>query len=201
MNRTVTMVHLVRHGQVENPAGIVYGRLPGFHLSEVGRRQAEAAAERLAGVDLGLLWTSPLERARETAAIIAARHHIDTVVDARLTESGNTLEGTAQSFTAVLRSPRTWLRLRNPFAPSWGETFADIRIRMVEAIDEAVAAAGHREVAIVSHETPLLVARLALSGRRVPPWLALTPCETGSVTSLELRGGRVLSAAYFAPPA
>lgn len=76
----------------------------------------------------------------------------------------------------------------------------EIRKRMVSAIEDAVAQAAGREVAIVSHQTPVLVARLALARRRVPPWLSFTPCGTGSVTTLVLEEGKVLSAAYFAPP-
>jgi broad specificity phosphatase PhoE len=71
---------------------------------------------------------------------------------------------------------------------------------MVEAIEEAVRDAGGREVVIVSHQTPVLVARLALARRRVPPWLAFTPCGTGSITTMELNDGVVVSASYFAPP-
>ena len=192
-------IHLVRHGQVENPKGVIYGRLPGFHLSEVGRRQAEAAADRLAAADVGGVWASPLERAQETAQTIASRHGVSIVTDERLTESRTTLEGAAHNLGTFLRSPKSWFSFRNPWSPSWGESFADIRVRMLEAVRDAAATADGRDVVLVSHQTPVLVARLALAQRRVPPWLAFTPCETGSVTSLELEGGRVLSASYFAP--
>jgi broad specificity phosphatase PhoE len=201
MNRRATTINLVRHGQVENPGGIVYGRLPGFHLSEIGKRQAEASAARLADADLALVWSSPLERAQETALTIAARHAMAVGTDERLTESRTTLEGAAHNLAAFLRSPKSWFSFRNPWSPSWGESFADIRARMLDAIGDAVDAAGGGEVVLVSHQTPVLVARLALAGRRVPPWLAFTPCSTGSITSLELQGGRLLSASYFAPPA
>jgi broad specificity phosphatase PhoE len=201
MPQPLTTIHLVRHGQVENPKGIIYGRLPGFHLSELGQRQAESAAERLAAADIGALWASPLERAQETAQAIATRHEVQIVTDERLTESRTTLEGAAHNLGAFLRSPRNWSPLRNPWTPSWGESFADIRKRMLQAVSDATIAAGGGEVVLVSHQTPVLVARLALAQRHVPPWLAFTRCETGSVTSLELQGGRVLTASYFAPSA
>jgi broad specificity phosphatase PhoE len=199
-DRTVT-IHLVRHGQVENPKGVIYGRLPGFHLSEIGRRQAEAAAERLADADVGALWSSPLERAQETAQAIGAHHEISIVTDERITESRTTLEGAAHNLGTFLRSPKSWFSFRNPWTPSWGESFTDIKERMLQAVEGAVAAADGHEVVLVSHQTPVLVTRLALAQRHVPPWLAFTPCETGSVTSLELQGSRVLSASYFAPSA
>ncbi len=197
MNATV---HLVRHGEVENPKGVIYGRLPGYHLSERGRRQAEAAAERLAHRDVGAVWSSPLERAQETAEAIASRHGVAITTDERLIESGTTLEGAGRSIAAFVRAPRHWWALRNPWKPSWGETFGDIRIRMLGAISEAVEMARGREVVVVSHQTPVLVARLALSKRRGPPWLGGAPCATGSVTTLEIENDAVVSASYYAPP-
>jgi broad specificity phosphatase PhoE len=194
-----TTVHLVRHGKVENPAGVIYGRLPGYHLSELGRKQAKAAADRLAGRDLKVVWASPLERAQETAAIIAEPHGVEVVTDARLIESGTTLEGVGRRARDFLLSPRAWWDLRNPLKPSWGETFAEIRERMLAAVHDAVAAAEGAEVAVVSHQTPVLVARLGLAKRKVPPWLAFTRCETGSVTTMVLDGDAVVSASYFAP--
>lgn len=194
-------IHLVRHGEVENPKGIIYGRLPGYQLSERGERQAQAAADRLADADLGVLWVSPLERAQETAQAIAARHPgIEIVTDERIIESDTTIEGLGRSLMDFVRSPRHWWHFRNPWGPSWGESFVEIRARMMAAIGDAVRHAEGREIAVVSHQTPVLVARLALARRRVPPWLAFTPCGTGSVTTLVVENGRVLKASYFAPP-
>lgn len=195
------MIHLVRHGEVENPKGIIYGRLPGFHLSDRGKRQAEAAAERLGGRDIGAIWASPMERAQETAAAIAGPHRLEVVTDERLIESDSTVEGIGRRARDFVLSPRHWWHFRNPMKPSWGESFGDIRGRMMAAIEAAVAAAETKEVVVVSHQTPVLVARLALAKRNLPPWLAFTPCSTGSVTSMELDdGGKVISASYFAPP-
>ncbi|MGH2820699.1 MAG: histidine phosphatase family protein, partial [Actinomycetota bacterium] len=133
----VTKVHLVRHGEVENPRGIIYGRLPGYNLSERGQRQAGAAADRLAGERIGAVWSSPLERAQETAAAIASPHALEVVTDDRITETETTLEGFTRSLFAFFRSPRHWWHFRNPMRPSWGESFADIRIRMMAAVGEA----------------------------------------------------------------
>lgn len=193
-------IHLVRHGKVENPKGIIYGRLPGFNLSEVGIAQARAAAEHLAARDVGAVWASPLERAQETAEIIAGPHGLEIVTDERLVESDTTLEGIGRSLGAFLRSPRHWWRLRNPFLPSWGEPFSEIRKRMLAAIDDARRASGGREVVVVSHQTPVVVARLALAGRNAPPWIGLagSPCETGSVSTVVRDDGRLVSSSYFA---
>ena len=193
-------IHLVRHGRVENPKGIIYGRLPGYHLSELGLEQARAAAARLAERKVGAVWASPLERAQETAAVIAAAVGCEVVTDDRLTESANTLEGATRTVLGILRNPRRWWHFRNPLRPSWGESFGDVKARMQAAVNGAVSAAGGREVVIVSHQTPVLVARFTLGGRRVPPWVGLVPCETGSITSVTLDGGRVVSTTYFSPP-
>jgi broad specificity phosphatase PhoE len=197
--RLTGTIHLVRHGEVENPRGVIYGRLPGYHLSEKGKAQAHAAAARLADADVGGIHASPLERAQETAEIIAAHHDVEVVTDERLTESDTTFEGAARSLLRFLRSPGHWWGFRNPMRPSWGESFVDIGTRMVGAIQEAVASADGREVVVVSHQTPVRVARLALARRRVPPWLPLTRCATGSVTTLVFRDGALVGASYFEP--
>ena len=196
MNATV---HLVRHGEVENPKGIIYGRLPGFHLSERGQRQAEQTAERLADRDLGAIWASPLERAQQTAQAIAAHHDLEIVTDDRLLESDSTLEGAGRTLVQFMRSPKFWWHLRNPWKPSWGESFAEIRNRMLSAITEAVESSPGNEVAIVSHQTPVIVARLSLAKSKMPPWIGFTPCHTGSVTTLVIEEGAVVSASYFSP--
>lgn len=195
MNGTI---HLVRHGKVENPAGVIYGRLPGYNLSEVGIEQARQAADHLRDRDIGSIWSSPLERAQETATIIAEPHGLEIVTDERLIESGTTLEGVGRTAIALLRSPRHWWSLRNPWRPSWGETFAEVRERMAAAVADALAAAGGKEVVIVSHQTPVQAGRLVLAKRKRPPWLG-EPCSTGSVSSLVIKDGTVLSSDYFAP--
>lgn len=195
-----TTLHLVRHGEVENPKGIIYGRLPGYNLSERGKKQAEAAAERLATAAMAGVWASPLERAQETAHVIAAPHGLEVAIDERLIESDSTLEGATRSLIRLFTSPKHWWHLRNPLRPSWGESFGQIRARMLAAVEDVLARCEGREAVVVSHQTPVLVTRLALGRRRLPPWLALAPCETGSVSSLVLDDGRVVSASYFKPP-
>jgi broad specificity phosphatase PhoE len=195
-----TTIHLMRHGAVENPDGVIYGRLPGYGLSERGRGQAAAVARRLASEDVGLMRSSPLQRAQETAGIVAAVLGMDVTTDDRLIESGTTLEGVGRTARSFLRSPRNWWQVRNPWRPSWGESFAEIRVRMIGAIDDAVAEAGGKDVVIVSHQTPVLVARLALENRTIPPWLAFVPCGLGSLTSVVIDAGRVVSTTYYAPP-
>ena len=192
-------IHLVRHGEVENPTAVIYGRLPGFHLSERGRNQAMAAAQHLGGSDVGAIWASPLERARETAQAIAEVHGMPITTDARLLESLSAFEGVGRNLLKLLGNPAHWWHLRNPMTPSWGESFAAIAARMTSAIAEARAQAGGREVVVVSHQTPVMVARNALARRRRPPWLTRIQVQTGSVTTLVMDEGGVLDASYFVP--
>jgi broad specificity phosphatase PhoE len=194
-------IHLVRHGEVENPAGIIYGRLPGYNLSKRGIEQAEEAAEHLADRDIGAAWSSPLERTRETAEVIARVHDLDVRIDERLIESGNEFQGVGRSIRAFLRSPRLWWSLRSPWRPSWGESFSEIRKRMLEVVSDALSAADGREVVLVSHQTPVIVTRLALAERRLPPWISGVPCQTGSVTTIVLTNGKVTGGSYFVPTA
>jgi broad specificity phosphatase PhoE len=193
-------IHLVRHGEVENPKGVIYGRLPGYNLSERGQKQADEVGRHLSDRAVGAIWASPLERAQETAAAIGAFHpSLEIVTDHRLIESETTLEGVGKTLWAFVRSPKHWWRLRDPWTPSWGESFVEIRARMVEGIAAAVESARSGEVVVVSHQTPVLVARLALTRRRTAPWLARLPCQTGSVTTIVLEDGRAIGVDYFVP--
>ena len=87
------MFLFVRHGEVHNPEQILYGRLPGYHLSDEGNRQAEAAAQFLAAEPISVAYTSPLERAVTTATIIAASHSLTPLVDERLIEVHTPFDG------------------------------------------------------------------------------------------------------------
>ena len=74
-------VHVIRHGEVENPQKILYGRQPGWRLSERGQAMASTLGEWAKAIDLGALHVSPLQRAQETAAPIAAAHNIAITTD------------------------------------------------------------------------------------------------------------------------
>ena len=138
-----TRVHLVRHGEVYNPDGVLYGRLPGFHLSDKGKQQAIAVADALADRDIVAVIASPLQRAQETAAPIAARHSLPVDTDPDLIESTNILEGRGVSpGDGAWRDPRVWWHLRNPLTPSWGEPYRQIADRMLTAVDKARARGG-----------------------------------------------------------
>ena len=137
----MTVIHLLRHGEVSNPRGVLYGRLPDFHLSPDGEHMAKAAAAFLAGRDVTLLLSSPLERALETAAPVAAQFGLEVRVDERLIEPWNHFEGERFDIGfPALRRPGNWPRMANPFRPSWGEPYASIAARMHAVMADAAAA-------------------------------------------------------------
>jgi broad specificity phosphatase PhoE len=195
-----TVVHLVRHGEVTNPDGILYGRLPGFHLSEEGRLMAKATAGFLAGRDVAVLVTSPLERAQETAAPLAAQFGLAARVDDRLIEAWNHFEGTRFGVgDGALRRPANWRYLRNPFRPSWGEPYTAIAARMRAAMAAAAAIAAGREAVCVSHQLPIWVTRLAAEGRRLWHHPGHRTCALGSVTSFSYLDGQITGVSYAEP--
>jgi len=196
----MTTVHMMRHGEVYNPGRILYGRLEGYELSDRGRAQAEAVARALNDNDIVLVVASPLQRAQETAAVIAAGHGLDVVTDPDLIESLNYFEGRRISpGDGAWRDPRVWWLLRNPFKPSWGEPYKEIAARMTTAIDKArVKAAGH-EAVCVSHQLPIETLRRHLDGK----WLAHDPrrrrCNLASLTSFVYDGDQLVDIRYDEP--
>src|SRR6266704_5275322 len=195
-----TIVHLVRHGEVENPDGVLYGRLPGFHLSADGRVMAKAVAGFLAGRDVTVLRSSPLERALETAEPVAAQFGLTVQIDERLIEPWNHFEGLKVGVgDGSLRSPRHWIYLRNPFRPSWGEPYREVAARVLAAARDAARAARGHEAVCVSHQLPIWVTRRAVQGRQLWHDPRRRQCALGSVTSLTFDGDRVTAVSYAEP--
>lgn len=196
----VTVVHLMRHGEVENPEGVLYGRLPGYHLSELGREMADRVAEHLADRDVGYVVASPLERARETAAPIAAAHDLEIAADGRLIEASNAFQGkTFGVGDGALRKPANWKFLTNPFKPSWGEPYVDQVVRMMLALSAARDAARGREAVCVSHQLPIWIVRSFVERRRLWHDPRRRQCTLGSLTTFTYQGDRIVSVGYREP--
>jgi broad specificity phosphatase PhoE len=195
-----TVVHLLRHGEVHNPGHVIYGRLPDFHLSEDGRMMAKAAAGFLAGRDVTALFSSPLDRARETAEPLAAQFGLTVTVDDRLIEPWNHFEGLTFGIgDGSLRRVEHWPHLRNPFRPSWGEPYRQIARRMLAAMAGARDAARGHEAVCVSHQLPIWVARREVEGRRLWHHPARRECALASVTSFTYSGDKIIDIAYAEP--
>lgn len=193
-------MNLVRHGEVHNPTGILYGRLPGFRLSESGEAMARTVAAALAGRDVTLVVSSPLERARQTAEPIAAEFGLDIEIDERLIESGNHFEGmTFGVGDGSLKHPSNWAKLYNPFRPSWGEPYAAVAARVLAACAAARRQAAGHEAVLVSHQLPIWVTRRAVEGRRLWHRPDRRECALASVTSFVYEGERIVEVCYEEP--
>lgn len=200
----VRIVHVMRHGQVENPTGVLYGRLPGFGLSALGREMAERMGQYFSDVPLTHLRCSPLQRAQETLAPTAARHAgLVIVPDERVIEAENLFEGmTFGRDNAALRDPKMFWHMRNPLQPSWGEPYRQIAARMRAALHDAAEAAGPGgQALIVSHQLPIWIAHLSASGRGFVHDPRRRRCTLCSVTSFTFRDGALTGVDYAEPVA
>ncbi|MEU4764974.1 histidine phosphatase family protein [Actinosynnema sp. NPDC023794] len=198
MSRTV--VHLLRHGEVHNPTGVLYGRLPGFKLSERGQKQALTVAEHLADHDIAHVVASPLDRAQQTASPIADSHRLELDTDERLIEAGNKFEGLKVAVgDGALRSPKHWPKLVNPFRPSWGEPYLAIAHRMLGAVQRARSAAEGHEAVCVSHQLPIWTLRRFVEGKRMWHDPRRRECSLASLTSLVFEGEQLVRVVYTEP--
>jgi broad specificity phosphatase PhoE len=199
---TRTVVHLLRHGEVFNPTGVLYGRLPGFQLSDLGHQMAERAADALADRDITVVTSSPLERAQQTAAPVAARHELTVGIDDRLIEAANVFEGQRVGVgDGVLKSPKSWRHLYNPFTPSWGEPYAALARRMRGAVATAREQARGHEAVLVSHQLPVWIARLDAEQRRFVHDPRKRQCSLASITSLTFDDDTLVAITYTEPSA
>ncbi len=195
-----TIVHLMRHGEVYNPRGVLYGRMDGYHLSELGVQMAEKVADAIKDRDITHLRVSPLERAQETSRPLALARGLEIVTDHRVIESTNVFEGkTFASGNNALKRPSSWIHLWNPVKPSWGEPYKQVTARMMAAVEDArVAAVGH-EAVIVSHQLPIWITRLHAEKRSYVHNPRSRQCTLASLTSLHFVGDRLTQVSYSEP--
>ncbi|GAA2129641.1 histidine phosphatase family protein [Kitasatospora kazusensis] len=190
----------MRHGEVHNPEGVLYGRLPGYRLSELGRQMADRVAEHLADRDITYVVASPLERAQETAAPIGKVHGLEIAADDRLIEADNIFQGkTFGVGDGSLRNPSYWKYLTNPFKPSWGEPYIDQVVRMMGALAAARDAARGHEAVCVSHQLPIWTVRSFAERRRLWHDPRRRQCSLASLTSFTYEGDRIVSIGYGEP--
>jgi broad specificity phosphatase PhoE len=200
VTQETTVVHLLRHGEVFNPQGVLYGRLPGFRLSAAGEGMAEKAARWFLDKDVRHVISSPLERAQQTAAPIERELGLPLEIDDRLIEAGNAFEGMrVAGAMSVFARPASWWKLRNPVRPSWGEPYVEIAARMLAAVEAARDAARGHAAVCVSHQLPIWTVRLHLEGRRYVHDPRRRQCGLASVTSLTYVGDRFVGLDYAEP--
>ncbi|MEI7655913.1 MAG: histidine phosphatase family protein [Actinomycetes bacterium] len=179
------VVHLLRHGEVHNPEKVLYGRLPGYFLSDLGQQMARMAADAVAHRDITVVTSSPLERAVQTATPIAGVLGLEIGTDERLLESTNVFEGKKVAVgDGVLRKPQYWRHLWQPMRPSWGEPYEQVAARMRAAIADAAKEARGHEALIISHQLPIWIARLDAERRHYWHDPRKRQCALASLTSL-----------------
>lgn len=195
-------VHVVRHGEVENPQKILYGRQKGWFLSKRGEEMAKVLGEWSQALDLGAVHASPLERAQQTAKPIADAHRLIIKTDERLIEAANVFEGKPFGVgDGVLRKPSAWPKLWNPWKPSWGEPYVDQVNRMLAAVFAARDAAVGKDAVVVSHQLPIWILRSAIEGRRFLHDPRKRICTLASVTSIHFDDQGMISDLSYSEPA
>ena len=202
MDRTI--IHVMRHGEVDNPNGVLYGRLPGFGLTELGHQMAQRGAEYLvdSGADIARVISSPLLRAQLTAAPTAAAYGLSIESDARLIESDNVFEGLpVNSNRAMLAHPKYFKYYCNPLRPSWGEPYKDIASRMSAALSHALRQARGREALVVSHQNPIVTLTRFVDGQPLAHSPKSRHCALASITSFVFAGATLVGTSYAEPAA
>jgi broad specificity phosphatase PhoE len=186
---------------VFNPDHVLYGRIPGFGLSDLGKLMAQESADSEIGHPITRLYASPLQRTQESAAPWSKNFGLDIITDERLIEPWNDFEGTAGFGAKVLRNPRFWLKLRNPFTPSWGEPYVSIVARMLSVIEDAWNSTESGEVALVSHQLPIWMVHRELAGERLFHDPRKRRCALSSITSFARDGDHFVEVDYQDPAA
>lgn len=204
-------LHLVRHGEVHNPERVLYGRLPGYRLSELGQQMASAAADDLAsrGIRFSALYASPLQRTQESAAPIAAALNLPVQLEPRIIEPANHFEG--KRMKQALKQPVNWPALVNPMRPSWGEPYKSIAARVIAAMNDAwetapllndgEGAGTQGDVVMVSHQLPIWITHSFLAGEKLWHDPRQRRCALSSITSFSRFGGTFVETGYTEPAA
>ncbi|MBF0672122.1 MAG: histidine phosphatase family protein [Salinibacterium sp.] len=197
-----SLIHLVRHGEVHNPEGVLYGRIPGYLLSELGHRMADAAAQHLEAHPVKALFASPLERAQESAKPWSERFGLEVTTDERLIEPTNKFEGQTFEFgPKIITKPQSWPWVMNPFKPSWGEPFASVADRMLAVIEDAWNSVDDGEVVMVSHQMPIVMVQRYVTGRKLYHDPRKRRCSLSSITTLRREDDRFVEHSYAEPAA
>ena len=196
------VIHFIRHGEVHNPEKILYGLQPGWRLSERGIQMAQVVAQWSKNLNIGAIHSSPLQRAQETVAPIIDNHKLQLTTDKNLIEASNIFEGKKFELgSGVLKHPKSWRYLYNPWRPSWGEPYDQIINRMLMALFSARDAAGGKDAICVSHQLPIWILRSAVEGRRLLHDPRKRECSLASVTSFELDSDGMVTGVSYSEPA
>ena len=196
-----SLLHLVRHGEVFNPSGVLYERIDGFGLSDLGHQMAAAAANQLKteGVQIAKLIASPLQRTKESVAPIEKLFGLEAELDPRVIEPWNLFRGLRPGPKAILKRPSLILNLHNPAKPSWGEPFAEITSRMNQAALDHWSGSESGDVVIVSHQLPIWMLYRSSKGLKLAHDPRDRRCSLSSITTFEVVDGKLKELSYREP--
>jgi probable phosphomutase (TIGR03848 family) len=184
---TSTQVLLIRHGRTPSTGTVLPGRAKGLNLSDDGRAQAEQVADRLtrAGIEIAAVYSSPLERTRQTAAPIAKAYDTKVIADKGLLEC-DFGEWTGRKLTELAKLPewQTVQRTPSQFRFPQGESFLEMQARIVSCIAKLTAAHPGQTIALVSHADPIKAALVTAIGSPFDFFQRITvaPCSVSAVT-------------------
>lgn len=201
---TTTIIHVMRHGEVDNPDGVLYGRLPGFGLTRRGHLMARAVAEsfREQQRDIVAVIASPLLRAQQTAAPMARAFDLPVQCDPRLIEATSVFEGEPVNANRLeLLHPRNWRHYIRPLEPSWGEPYAEVASRMSAAVSSALQQAKGHEAVLVSHQMPVVSLVRFAQGKPLAHSPLARQCSLASVSSFIFHDNTLVGVTYEEPAA
>jgi probable phosphomutase (TIGR03848 family) len=187
----MTIFHLLRHGEHAVQGRICAGRMPGIVLSERGRAEAEGAARRLSGAGIAAIYTSPLERTRETAGIVGQHLALPIKVLDDLAEL-DFGEWTGKTFDEVRKDPRwpEWASHRSLSCIPGGETMRAVQRRVVEALMEMRADHPDEAVVVVSHGDVIRAALVFALGMPLD-FYARIEVATASLSTVRIDAGGI----------
>ncbi len=200
----ITIIHVMRHGEVDNPDGVLYERLPGFGLSARGRAMAARVAEYLAADDHDItrVIASPLLRAQQSAVPTARAFGVPVESDPRLIEAASAFRGLpVNAHRATLLLPRYWHLYARPFEPSWGEPYRRVASRMSAALSGALREARGHEALMVSHQMPITTLTRFVRRQPLPHSPLSRVCSLASLTSFTFDGATLVGVSYSEPAA
>lgn len=180
---------LVRHGQTPTTGKLLPGQARGLHLSDAGRAQAAAVAERLGVLKIDAVYASPLERTRETAAPIAKARGLRVRTDRDLMDV-DVGEWTGAELKAVSKKPEWRVVQRHPsgFTFPGGESFAAMQARVLGALARLRGAHPGGTIVVVSHADTIKVAAADALGTPLDLFqrIVISPCSVTAIAYAEL---------------
>ena len=199
-----TRVLLMRHADVENPQGVIYGHLPGFRLSELGRAQAAAVGRSLRDRGIRRIVHSPLDRARETAEIVNAQLPSPAPLipesELREAEFGRYLQG-VKRWQIPVRRPRFFVHKLRRGALAGDESIETLGRRVLDVVHRVAREHPDEVSLLVSHADPLQATWILLDKRpQTEREMYHRQVEKAAILDLEMQGDRVVSTRYIPPP-